>query len=66
MIEACEMTEEGYPERREGCQSEGGWVRGQGARKQAGGRRGRQGLGQGTPRRSPTEAWMPREEEEPA
>ena len=41
MIEACEMTEEGYPERREGCQSEGGWVRWQGARKQAGGRRGR-------------------------
>lgn len=31
------MTEEGYPERREGCQSEGGWVGRQGARKQAGG-----------------------------
>ena len=63
------MTEEGYPERREGCQNEGGWVGRQGARKQAGGRGGgrrrrgrreRQGLGQGTPTRSPTEAWMPR------
>ena len=43
------MTEEGYPERREGCQSEGGWVRWQGARKQAGGRRGSQSQEQACP-----------------